>query len=699
MARDIRRGYLVDESGDAEPRFKLKPVKDDAKAYERLFEGEDFIEKSNLTVNYRYFMEKLPKMGLSGEEIWEALSSLEVMQLDLEKDDNPQRIFESLNSTGLELSEADKARNLILMGLPIQEQIALYEKFWNRMEKNVDFKTPTFLRWYLVTKTGATPRQDSVYTAFKTFMANSGLSNAEVAADLRKYSVYYQNYREANTSSPTLNRQIARLNSLGFDVVVPFVMALLNAQQAGEIDEEDAAQSLRVLESYLFRRYASSIPTSALNKIMASLFSEVEKLRGDEDSFSDVLAYSLRRREGGGRFPTDAEFSEGFLSRNFYAGPPKRRAYLFDALENLDSNDVRDVQQALTQGSLTVEHIMPQTLSKAWKDALGPRSEELHSAHHNRIGNLTVTGYNSKYSNSDFATKSTTKDGFQDSPYRLNNYVKTADAWGPAQIEERGQQLLEDALSYWELPEPSFEPPVVPLPTELMGTDNDFTGRKIVAYEFQDASGLVDNWREAFVEILRKLMEIDPVAVLDRAQTGAWYHVGSPDTKPDGFWRVNDALSVFVGNSTQNKMGMLRDLFERLSVDPDDVTFTLRPMQAEPSARKEESHPQSERYLECKEIATDSAASSATVNSKIAREYVESFLAAFSQHRASNPADVLGASPLQFLKQQNALEAASDEQLLALVSSVVDANENYDDTVLWTSLNGGTILRYLERLG
>ena len=697
LGNDIRSSYLVDGSVANKPRFKLKPVKDDAEAYGRLFEDEDLIDRSNITVNYRYFLERLPQLGFTGDEIWDAICGLEVMQLDLGKDDDPQRIFESLNSTGLELSEADKARNLILMSLPSAQQADLYEKYWNRMEKNVDFETPAFLRWYLVTKTKVTPRQDSVYTAFKTFMKDSGLSNQEIASDLRKYSVHYQNYKRPNTGSASVDRRLARLNGLEFDVVIPFVMALLNAWDSGEVSEDDLVQSLRILESYLFRRFASSMQTSALNKIMASLFAEVTKLRKEEDSFSDVLAYSLKRREGSGRFPSDAEFSEGFLTRSFYTGTSRRRAYLFDVLENLDSNDTRDIEKALSKGHLSIEHIMPQTLTATWKESLGDNADEVHATHRNRIGNLTVTGYNSKYSNSDFATKKTTENGFLQSPYRLNEDLKTTEVWGPKQIDERGKRLFEDALSYWRWPEHTFEPPVIPLPTETMGEDNNFTGRDIVSYEFRDASGLVNNWREAFVGILRKLMEIDPVRVLERAQTGAWYHAGPHESAGDGFWKVTDSLSVFVQNSTHSKMSMLRELFELLDLDPDEVTFTLRPatVDTQEDAKEEES---SKPYEACRKIARDAAASSASANSQIARDYVHDFLESFADHRCDNPTEVLGQPPVGFLKAPNALEDASEAEILALVSSVVTANEMIDDSILWSSLSDGTISKYLGYL-
>ena len=217
-------------------------------------------------------------------------------------------------------------------------------------------------------------------------------------------------------ASKKLDRRLERLALLGSDVVLPFVMSLLDGRVAGEVTEEEVEQSLRIVESYLFRRFAASVPTNALNKIFASLYQDVKKLRGAEDSFTDVLTYSLRRREDSGRFPTDAEFRDGFLSRNFYSGPSGRRACVSEVLENRDSNDIRGIAGGLENDTISVEHIMPQTLTPSWQEALGEDWEATHAKHKDRLGNLTVTGYNSKYSNSPFLEKLTTKDGFKDSP-------------------------------------------------------------------------------------------------------------------------------------------------------------------------------------------------------------------------------------------------------------------------------------------
>lgn len=695
LADKLRRSYLIEDGSESKPRFKLKPVKDDAEAYARLFEGDGFIQGSNITNNYSYFLDEFPKTGLTAEQLWGAICGLEVMHLDLQKDDSPQRIFESLNSTGLELSEADKVRNLLLMGLPHAEQTDLYEHFWNRMEKNVAFETTDFLRWYLVAKTRSTPRKDAVYEAFKAYMKSEVPTSKELAKDLRRYSEHYRNYYHPDTGSKRIDRRLERLSLLGSDVVLPFVMSLLDGLAAGEVTGEEVEQSLRIVESYLFRRFAASVPTNALNKIFASLYQDVKKLRGAEDSFTDVLTYSLRRREDSGRFPTDAEFRDGFLSRNFYSGPSGRRAYVFEVLENRDSNDIRDIAGGLENDTISVEHIMPQTLTPGWQEALGADWEATHAKHKDRLGNLTVTGYNSKYSNSSFLEKLTTKDGFKESPYRLNHYVREQTEWGPQQIEERAQRLLADAMEYWALPSTDFTPPVRPLPTQSMGTDNDFTNREIVAYEFKGAGGTVTSWREAFIGIIRELAIIDRQKVIERAKKGAWYHLGPNSEAPKGFWEADPALSVYVETSTRSKMEMLRDLFDVVGADPDDVVFTLKPRPQDVQETQDEVQ---NPYAEALEVAIVASGSSAPPGSEAAQGYSDAFLSAFTPHRVPDVRAVLGAPPATFVQDTAQLKGASEEQLLALVSSILDLSEQYDPDALWRNLSDGTVARYLGRI-
>ncbi|MCQ9388537.1 DUF262 domain-containing protein [Brevibacterium sp. 50QC2O2] len=494
LGERLRRNYLLKDQATGDTRFKLKPVKNDARAYRRLFGPEsEFIERSNVTANYRYFLTELPKLGLDADQIWDAICRLEVMHLDLEPEDDPQRIFESLNSTGLALSEADKIRNLVLMGLSAKDQEVVYEDFWNRIEVNVGYETDDFLRWYLTAKTSKTPRFDRVYESFKKFAADTGLRGAALLAEVRDYSDCYRRVRAADTGSKAADAKLRKLNILRQDVALPFFMPVIADFRAGALSEGEFVRVIDIIESYMFRRFACDIPTNGLNKVFATLYAELRRIQTPDSRFSDVLAYSLRRREGSGIFPDDQWFAEDFATHNLYKIRSERRQYMFECLENGDSNDVRDIAGRLAEGTLSVEHIMPQTLTEAWRAELGQDATEIHETWLHRIGNLTVTGYNSSYSNSPYEQKRTTENGFAHSPYRLNQEMKESPVWTVEQLRARSERLVREALAYWDYPQTSFVPPKPQLPVEPLGTDTEFTNRIAIRFEYQDATATVRN--------------------------------------------------------------------------------------------------------------------------------------------------------------------------------------------------------------
>ena len=417
------------------------------------------------------------------------------MHLDLEAHDDPQRIFESLNSTGLNLSESDKIRNLVLMNQKLEEQNRLYEQRWNPIEENVDYRTDWFIRWYLTAKTNKTPKKSDVFEAFKLFVKRSSDPVPRILDDMYEYSKNSRAITHASTGFPSVDRRLARANLVVGDVVHPFLMPVVADAQRGVITARDLDHVIQIIEAYVFRRMICQVAANALNKIFATAYSELRKLRTADQSDADLLTWIIRRRDGGsGRFPTDADFRESFETRDCYRLRPTPRQYLFDVLEYGSSKDNREIADKIAAGDLTVEHIMPQTLTQAWEKELDPEAAEIHDTWENRISNLTVTGYNSVYSNSSFQKKKDMPEGFATSPYRLNENVKAAEHWTEETMRARSQRLVARALDYWTYPETDFRPPQVVRPTETMGDDTSFSSRVVTAYEYGDASETVTDW-------------------------------------------------------------------------------------------------------------------------------------------------------------------------------------------------------------
>lgn len=701
LSERLRRSYLqATETVNGPPTFRLKPVKNDAEAYQRLFGDESqFIESSNVTANYRFFLEALPKLGMTAEEIWDSIMRLEVMHLDLEEHDDPQRIFESLNSTGLALSESDKIRNLVLMGLPSDEQELVYEDYWNRIELNVDYHTDEFIRWYLVSRTTTIPRKDEVYEAFKTFSTSMGQQGADLLDDVRDYSEHYRDLLNASVGSKQVDQRLKRLNILKQDVTFPFLMPVLADYRSQDLDEHDLIETLRITETYLFRRSVCDLATNSLNRVFASLYREVKRLKKEGDTFPDVLAYLLIRRTGSARLPRDEEFSIEFETRNMYRFQPQRRRYLFECLENGDSRDTVDVAERLLDGDLSIEHIMPQNLTLTWRNELGHDAEEIHYKWLHRVANLTVTGYNSAYSNLSFVEKKEHPEGFANSPYRLNDLLRRADHWGVDELKRRSGILLDAALAYWPLPETTFEPPKRILVEEPLSDDTDFTGRAVVAFQFKDTSQTVSTWRDLLVEVLRILESTHHETLYAQVEAQNWLSTH----KQPKFRKVAEGLFVYASTSTREKCRQLRILFDFLGEDPEELTlmFPADENQLSENVHETDAVEQCEdKYLDLKkfiavfEPRAEEVSASPEDNIGLVRQFTE----AMEPYMVRDVKSVLGTLPAAFARSHESVENASEDQILGLLTAKVKENQNMDPDALHDLIMDGTLVGWLRKL-
>lgn len=576
----VFKEYLQSEYSASGHKLKLKPVKADAAAYAKLFGDPAFYDDdSNVTANYRYFVQRLRDGGLTGDEVFDAIRRLQVMKLKLEESDDAQLIFESLNSTGLDLSEADMIRNYVLMGRARSDQEHLYENFWNRMEQNVGYDTSRFIRHYLTSKLGRTPRITQLYEQFKHYIKVGQQDIPTLLRDMRDYSAHFRDLRQATTGDVRTDRLLRRYNLVDRDVTVPLLLPVLAEYRAGTIDAADLQGVIRAVDNYLTRRFVCGYPTNALNKIFALLYRETAKLRGSTDTFSDVMTYQLMRRQGSGTFPSDQEFTDALRTKDFYHISTAQRTYLIDSLENRNSNDVRDIAAALQSGAISVEHIMPQTLTPEWRSDLGPDHERIHETWLHRLANLTVTGYNSTYSNLPFVRKRDREDGFRASPYRLNGLLREAQHWGEAELKQRSDWFVEAALSYWRTPVSRYQPRPDAKDVEPMGDDTDFTGRTLRAWEFEGVQHPVTTWKQMTLEVVAMLADMDPAGLHRAARENVLMRLRpNPATPLEAYQQeAVPGITVQVANTTSTKAWILRDLFHRLGLETDELVFHLAP--------------------------------------------------------------------------------------------------------------------------
>lgn len=702
VARRLMRNYLTLDEG-SDQKFKLKPVKDDRDSYAKLFGAEQhFNEKSKITSNYRYFRDRLRNTPYDAKTLWnQGISQLEVMLCDLEEHDNPQRIFESLNSTGLALKESDKVRNFVLMDLSQREQHVVYEKYWNEMEKNVDYATDEFIRWFLVAKTSKTPNRANVYESFKNFAKKSGHSSRKLAEELHEFSVYARDLENVATGDRKLDRRLRRANLALSGVTKPLLWLSYRDYKNGVIDARDFESLVSIVESFIFRRVVANLGANSLTNIFAGAYSDIKKLRKNDEPYSEILAYLLLNRRGGGRFPSDIEFREAFQTKDFYA-MNKYRGYFFDVLEQGSSKDVRDIAGGITSNDLTIEHIMPQTLNNQWREDLGANYEEIHSVWVNRIANLTITGYNSEYSNRSFQTKLTMEDGFKQSPYQLNTYAKNQERWGLEQLEARSKLLADRALELWPSPKTNFEPEKEVIPFEPMGTDRSFVGRKIVAVEIEGSKSAVRTWGDMLEKTLRMLLEQNREGVLSMAEDNV--HLETNDvralTDEDQRWRMIDpALAVFTSTSTTAKIALLRKVGQAIGYDPDEILFYLRPEESKSESAEADNAAEPSPYADLValrpliEELVGTSLSQAEMSDQI-----QSLAQAVAQHEVENPSEKIGGRTLQqFLAGTDSSDITA-EQALACLVLYQDIAKMMGNQVWHTAILNGEISTLLAAL-
>ena len=439
--------YLFNAHEEGELRYKLLLTQSDREILVQLLRVTERPAglSHRLVDNYRFFETKFKTADLI--KVYAGIQKLMVVDIALEPaHDNPQLIFDSLNSTGLGLTEADRIRNYVLMGQDSETQNSLYNDYWRPTEQRFEDHTPKefdrFIRDYLTLMTGRIPKIRNVYESFKAYVPDVESQDAlkRVIAKIARYSDHYVRIALHQEEDLEIQACFADILDFGVEVAFPFLLGVYEDWTLCRIEKPEFIKILRLVESYVFRRAICGIPTNSLNKTFAGLMKEVDKSNYLQSVKSAFLRMSTYRR-----CPTDSEFRQELMVKDVYNF--QRREYLLRKLENYERREPVNVSEYST------EHVMPQTLSEAWETELGENSQETHETYLHTIGNLTLTGSNSKLGNRPFREKQYMKDGFRDSPLRLNRSLAQAEKWDEAAIRERAAELAEKALKIWVYPE------------------------------------------------------------------------------------------------------------------------------------------------------------------------------------------------------------------------------------------------------
>ncbi|GAA9942695.1 DUF262 and DUF1524 domain-containing protein [Helicobacter pylori] len=444
--QNIQNDYLINSDKDGDKKFRLILSESDKDTLLSLIDKNKRKPSEpslKIVENFKLFEEWISKSTNKLETIFKGLEKLMIVEIALEKGkDDPQLIFESMNSKGIELTQTDLIRNYIVMETEIEKQEDFYNKYWMAMEE--DFKQnkkwfDRFVRHYLTIKTREIPNINKVYAAFKDYRQKEGIGIEDLLKDLQKYCGYFCQIVFKKEADKDLNKALGFLVDLEMDVIYPLLLELYSDYSDGVLSKDDFRRSIALIESYICRRAVCGPGTNSLNKVFPSFTKHIQK-----DEYFKSLKAHFGYLTNNQRFPNNDEFKKLFITIDFYSFQKKK--YFFERLENFDTKEPVN-----TEG-LTVEHIIPQKLTEEWKRDLGENFQEIHDKYLHTIGNLTLTGYNSEYSNKSFQEKRDMEKGFKDSPLRLNQGLRDLESFGEEEIKKRANDLADLALKIWTYP-------------------------------------------------------------------------------------------------------------------------------------------------------------------------------------------------------------------------------------------------------
>ena len=516
LVNEIKETYLINKYSPEDEKLKLRPTENNDMAIKYLLRGdsdEEFGGFSKIIVNYNIFKNLINEENC--EYVLNGLSKLMFVEISLNREkDDPQRIFESLNSTGLELSQADLIRNFILMGLNREDQNKIYKNYWDIIEKlakdesNEISKVSDFIRDYLTLINGKIPNKNKVYLEFKEKFPTTDLQDLESNLFPIKNLVKFYNKLLNPNKEPDrdIRLQFEYINRLEINVAYPFLMKVYEDYSDGKIDKATFINVLGFIQSFVWRRFIVGLPTNSLNKIFMALYEKIDK--GD---YLISLQKWILKRPGSQRFPKNKEVIESLKLKDVYNIKSKNRMYLLDRLENFENKEPVLIE---ANTDITIEHIFPQNPDSKWKEELS--SEEFTSIKENflnTLGNLTLSGNNGRLGNKPFLYKRDLENaGYRDSRLWLNKHLSNETRWGEAEILSRFDVLAERFLKVWQMPEIEIDEAVSS--DELQEVNifeaEDPTSKKLQHAIFLDQQIEVNQVAKLYVEVFRQLFELQP---------------------------------------------------------------------------------------------------------------------------------------------------------------------------------------------
>lgn len=492
LAKDadkIYNQYVVNPYSEKEIKLKLLPPEENLYILNKIshnkFNELEAFQDRNMLKNYLFFEKELENLSFDDmKHLSNGIEKLIYIDIALEKGkDDPQKIFESLNSTGLDLSQGDLIRNYILMDLERGEQNRIYKEIWIPIENNckvsdgseITSYVSDFIRDYLTLKTEKISSKPKVFETFKVYYEKE---NDEKLEDMKKYSEAYSYIiKPSLEKDKDIQRELDYLKSLDKTVINTFLIGILKDYKDNILEKDELVNMLILLQSYLWRRYITEKPTNALNKIFQGMYGKISRSGNYYENLVDVLMAE--------DFPTDEELESALKLKNVYKDKEKLN-YVFKKLENYNHNELIDFENE----KITIEHIFPQKPNKAWKENYSDNELEQMISFKDTISNLTLTGSNSNLSNKAFHEKRDDEvHGYRNSKLYMNKYLGRLEEWNLLSMEARFESLYDDIIKIWKRPEDKATNDMEKITFVLKGKITSGKGRLLSNEKFEILKG------------------------------------------------------------------------------------------------------------------------------------------------------------------------------------------------------------------
>lgn len=517
LVNRINETYLINKFAQDEEKLKLRPTENNDRALKYLLRGdnhEDYQDFSRLIENFNYFNSRITNENF--QEVLSGLGKLMFVEISLDREkDDPQRIFESLNSTGLELSQADLIRNYILMGLSRKHQSKIYDNYWEPIEKHAKEESSNtswvsdFIRDFLTLVNKKIPNKNKVYQEFKDLYPTTTVDSLEENLTPIKNLVkhYYKILNPDKEPDKDIRQQLDYINQLEINVAYPFMLKVYEDYSAGQISKSTFINVLELIQAFAWRRFIIGLPTNALNKIFMRLYEDV-----DPDEYLGSIQKALLRKKGSQRFPRNVEIKNTLKEKDMYGIKPKNRVYFLERLENFENKETVTIT---SNEEITIEHIFPQNPDPKWKIELGDEEYNFIKENHlNTAANLTLSGNNGNLGNKPFAEKRDMnvdgkEQGYKFSRLWLNRFLSKQSQWTREEIDKRFDLIYERFLKVWPIPDIEIDEDTDFNEINIFDAEEP-TGKKLEYSIFFDQKLEYTEVSKLYLEVIKTLFELQP---------------------------------------------------------------------------------------------------------------------------------------------------------------------------------------------